>query len=229
MKQLRNIVEINEELCNGCGLCVLGCMEGAIEIIDGKAKLVKEIYCDGLGACLSHCPTGALKVIQRKAEAFDEKATIEYLKTKKTQSCLSTAQNKPLDKTGEKLNGSLNNWPFKIHLVSPDAEFLKNADILICADCAVALAKNFHAEYLQHKVLLLACPKLENFDNYQPKLEAIFKNANMRSCTVLRVEVPCCRGLAAAVENAIKTSGSKIKAKHIILTREGKEALSPFL
>ena len=239
MKIMRNILEINEELCNGCGHCILGCMEGAIAIIDGKAKIVKDSYCDGLGACLGHCPTGALKIIQREAEDFDEAAAMAHVaKLKQGQSggCASLGV---MDKGHHSKDGASHahglkhpprshaprNWPLKIRLVPITAPFFQDADVIVAADCAAATAPYFQGKYVQDKVLLIGCPKLDNTEEYLEKLTAIFKNPSIKSCTVLRMEVPCCKGLASVVVEALKRAGSKLEAEHLVLDRTG--AIAP--
>ncbi len=227
MKIKRPIIEIDEEKCTGCGLCVPSCAEGAIAIVDGKAKLVKDIYCDGLGACLGDCPEGALTVIEREADAFDEKEVEAYLAKQKGESsepvslsssvagCSGLSERVILKTdivTGadEDAVSQLGHWPVQIKLVSPEAPFLKGADLLICADCVPFALPNFHSRYLKGKAVVVGCPKLDDLDFYQQRFTEIFLHAKPASVTVLRMTVPCCGGLTHAVPEAAKAAGYDI-------------------
>lgn len=236
----RQIIKIDEELCTGCGECVLACAEGAIRIIDGKAKLVSEVYCDGLGACLGECPEGALTIETREAEEFDEEATAKYLENQKPDAETSAAKNpheepcgcpgtalrsfaahagsgcpgsalREMDRAPENsddapcdLPSHLSHWPVQLMLVPPQAPFLKNADLLICADCVPFALPDFHSKWLKGRKVLVGCPKLDDLDFYREKLKEIFAIAKPKSVTVLKMEVPCCGGIAFAVHEAIK-------------------------
>ncbi len=171
---IRKIITINEDLCNGCGLCVNKCAEGALQIIDGKAKLVSEVYCDGLGACIGDCPLGAITIGEREARPFDEQAVHEHLST----------------------------WPVQLNLVPVHAPFLKGADILISADCVPYALPDFHRRFLRDRVVLVGCPKLDDISYYREKLRDIFIAAEPSSITVLKMEVPCCGGIAWAAVSA---------------------------
>ncbi|GAB5047345.1 ATP-binding protein [Thermodesulfovibrio sp. TK110] len=200
----RPIVQIDEEKCDGCGACVNACAEGAIQIIEGKAKLVNEIYCDGLGACLGSCPKGAISIVEREAKPFDENSTkkhLELIKLKEYQSCecLSFAK-----------NHKLSNWPIQLKLVFVKANFLNNADLLIAADCTAFSYSDFHKDVLKDKKLIIACPKLDEPRFYLNKLSEIFKINNLKSITVLRMAVPCCSGLTWLVKEALKISHKDI-------------------
>lgn len=177
----RKIVRIDEERCDGCGLCVPSCAEGAIRVIDGKARLVAEIYCDGLGACLGTCPRDAIAIEERVAEDFDPAAVERHLAG---GSCLST-------------------WPVQLALVPPTAPFLAGADLLICADCVPFAVPDFHRRYLKGRAVLVGCPKLDNPGAYQEKLREIIGAARPASVVVLRMEVPCCGGIARAAIDAV--------------------------
>jgi NAD-dependent dihydropyrimidine dehydrogenase PreA subunit len=230
---VRKIVEIDEEKCDGCGLCVPSCAEGAIQIIDGKAKLVSDMYCDGLGACLGDCPLDAIKVIERDADEFDEQAVEVHLKTlNKTidkpqpltqvepaphaggcpgsamRMLAPEAQTATPDSSGMK--SALTHWPVQLVLVPPGAPFLKNADLLICADCVPFTVPDFHSKYLAGKALLIGCPKLDDLDYYREKLKAMFAEAKPKSLTVLMMEVPCCTGIAHAALEARDLSAPDI-------------------
>ncbi|MBI4667820.1 MAG: 4Fe-4S binding protein [Elusimicrobia bacterium] len=248
MKIKRKIVHIDEEKCDGCGLCVPNCAEGALKIIDGKARLVKEIYCDGLGACLGHCPQGAITVIEREAEAFDEQAVKKYLETEKSDippknappsphprpkgrgwghACPSARVMNPEErprnndmKAGE-IASELTQWPVQLMLVPPQAPFLQNADLLIAADCAAFAFGDFHRKFLKGKALVIACPKLDDGEYYVEKLEQIFRVAGLKSATVVHMEVPCCFGLKMIVQKALEQSGVNIPVKAIVVSVAG--------
>lgn len=211
----REIVKIDEDLCDGCGLCVPSCAEGALQIIDGKARLVSEVYCDGLGACLGECPQGAISIEEREAEEFDEQAAEKHLfeqEAKKEQpdlpcgcpgSALRTFEcaEGPVEVALAPVKSELTHWPVQLMLVPAGAPFLKGADILISADCVPFTVPDFHSRYLKGRALLVGCPKLDNLDFYREKLKQIFAAAQPRRITVLRMEVPCCGGIVhAAVE-----------------------------
>lgn len=241
MKVKRKIIEIDEELCDGCGLCVPSCAEGAIEIIEGKAKLVKDIYCDGLGACLGECPNGALTIIEREADEFDEEAVEEFLKSKKSDEATKeevlacgcpSAQiqefvptqsrseaNKPVMQNC--ITSALTHWPVQIRLVPPKAPFLKNADLLVAADCTPVAYPNLHNDFLKGKVVLLGCPKFDNVEEYIQKFTDIFKTADIRSITIVIMEVPCCSGLPAIVKRGLEIAGKDIPIEQIIISTQG--------
>ncbi|MFH1154428.1 MAG: 4Fe-4S binding protein [Pseudomonadota bacterium] len=234
----RKIIQIDEDLCNGCGNCVLSCAEGAIQIIDGKAKVVKDQYCDGLGACLGECPEGALKLIEREADEFDEKAVEAYLKSKEGEKkagdlpcgCPSTqlkvfpgtgceAANKPANLAGGK--SALGHWPVQIRLVPPTAPFLKNADLLVTADCVPVAYPSFHADFLKGKVVMMGCPKFDETDAYVEKFTQIFKTNTIKSVTALIMEVPCCSGLPGIVKKAMDLAGVQVPLKRVVISARG--------
>jgi NAD-dependent dihydropyrimidine dehydrogenase PreA subunit len=227
----RNIVKIDEDLCDGCGLCVPSCAEGALQIIDGKARLVGDNLCDGLGACLGECPQGAITIEEREAEEFDEIAVHTHLKkmedTDLPCGCPGSAmrtiacEEDPAVQTGP-VKSELTHWPVQLTLVPPTAPFLKNADILIAADCVPFKVADFHSKYLKGKALLVGCPKLDNLDFYRQKFKEIFAAARPRSITVLRMEVPCCGGIVHAVREARDQSAPGLPVTvHTIGIREG--------
>jgi NAD-dependent dihydropyrimidine dehydrogenase PreA subunit len=238
MKTVRNIIEIDENLCNGCGDCVPNCAEGALQIIDGKARVIAEIYCDGLGACLGHCPQGALKVIEREAEEFDEHAVEELLKQQTKKEVPAPVQtgcpgsrlhtfaspcqdaNKPVSHNG-KAASSLTHWPVQIRLVPPSAPFLKGADLLVAADCTAYSYAGFHGELLEGKALMIGCPKFDDADDYLRKFVEIFKNADIRTVTVAEMEVPCCSKLPIIVRKAMAISGKNIPMEEVIIGIRG--------
>lgn len=213
---LRNIVKIDEEKCNGCGECVEACAEGAIEIVDGKAKLVSEIYCDGLGACLGHCPQDAITVEQREADEFDEEATKAYLDKKKSPenetvcTCPGMMAKELRDKgtsaecsSGTAISSQLSHWPVQLKLVPPNAPYFANADLLLVADCVPFAMGDFHSRFLQDHCIAIGCPKLDDSQFYIEKLTQILKANKLNSLTVIHMEVPCCSGLTNIAQKAI--------------------------
>jgi len=235
----RKIVEINEELCDGCGQCVLACAEGAIEVIDGKAKIVKDSYCDGLGACLGECPQGALKIIERQAEEFDPEAVEEYLQEKEQREKTATSSmpcgcpsshiqvfdaackdaNQPVSQKGGR--SALTHWPVQIRLVPAKAPFLKGAHLLVAADCTPVAYPDFHRDFVQGRVVLLGCPKFDDANEYVKKFAEIFQTANVRSVTVLDMEVPCCSALPAIVRKGMEASGKTIPMEEVTVSVRG--------
>jgi NAD-dependent dihydropyrimidine dehydrogenase PreA subunit len=201
----RKIVNINEDLCNGCGSCIPKCAEGALQIVNGKAKIIKETYCDGLGACLGQCPQGAIAITEREAEAFNEAEVHEHLKNKAiTQPHTSIPANQAPQKP---------QWPIKLNLVPVKAPFFENADILFTADCAPVALKDFHATLMPGKRVVIGCPKFDDAREYAQKLTEIFKQNSINSVTVVHMEVPCCMGLKWAVNKALEGSGKQIPVK----------------
>lgn len=239
MKSLRKIIEIDEEKCDGCGQCVLSCAEGAIEIIDGKARLVSETYCDGLGACLGECPQGALRIVERESEEFDPEAVEHYLKEKEKQK----AAEKPLmpcgcpsshirvfDVSCEDANrpmvhsespSALSHWPVQIRLVPADAPFLRGAHLLVAADCTPVAYPNLHRDFLPGRIVLLGCPKFDNVQEYLKKFIEIFSTANIQSVTVLDMEVPCCSALPAIVKKSMEAAGKSIPTEEVTIGVRG--------
>lgn len=202
---IRKIIQIDEQKCTGCGICVSACHERAIEIIDGKAKLIKDDYCDGLGDCLPTCPTNAISFVEREAKPYDEKAVIQR-KNNLSSKNLNQSQ--------------LSQWPIQIKLVPINADYFNETDLLIAADCTAYAYGNFHNDFIKNKVTLIGCPKLDNID-YSDKLVAIIKNNNIKTITVTRMEVPCCGGIENALKIAIKNSGKDIPLKVVIITTDG--------
>ncbi len=231
MPKLREIIKIDEEKCTGCGLCVTACAEGAIQVIDGKAKLVSEIYCDGLGACLGECPEGALTIEKREAEDFDEEATqvhLEELSKKIFQGCPGSMarniQRQPKVASSvlaEAAASELTNWPVQLTLVSPSAPYFQNADLLLVADCVPFALADFHARFLQGKPVVIGCPKLDDGQYYVEKLTEILKRSSLNSLTVVHMEVPCCFGLSNIVARAIAASGKDIPVNDYTISIQG--------
>lgn len=229
---VRNIVEIDEEKCNGCGDCVTACAEGAIEIIDGKAKLVSEIYCDGLGACLGTCPMDAITIEQREAAEFDEEATEEHLAKQAPQQpggfvcpgSMARQMNKPVqsDSSSVPVPSQLTQWPVQLGLVSPQAPYFKNADLLLIADCVPFAMGDFHDKILKGKAIAVGCPKLDDSGAYIDKLAAIIQQNDLNSLSVIHMEVPCCSGLTHIAKEAIAKSSSNISFDDVTIGLEGK-------
>ncbi len=230
----RNIINIDEEKCTGCGLCVTACAEGAIQIVNGKAKLVSDIYCDGLGACIGECPEGALTMIEREANAFDEEATKEHLKQVKGSheelpcgcpgSMLREISRQPDTKEKvqyEDLHSELTNWPVQLRLVSPNAPYFKGADLLLVADCVPFAYANFHSRFLKNKPLIIGCPKLDDAPYYVEKLTEIIKSSSIKSITVVHMEVPCCSGLSIIANRAVALSGRNVPVKDYTISISG--------
>lgn len=192
---IRKIIKIDEEKCNGCGVCANACHEGAIEMIDGKAKLTREDYCDGLGDCLPGCPTGAITFEEREAPAYDQAAVLAAKK--------------------------LSQWPVQIKLVPVTAPYYEDANLLIAADCTAYAYGNFHADIIRKHITLIGCPKLDNVD-YTEKLTQIIANNNIKSVTIVRMEVPCCGGIEHAVKNALQESGKFIPWNVMTISTDGR-------
>lgn len=229
---IRQIIKIDEDKCNGCGLCVLACHEGAIEMINGKAKLIRDDYCDGLGNCLPVCPTDAIRFEEREAAAFDDAAVKKNAESKQLQDlacgCPGT-HSKPLERnavyeskavTPIPIQTHLNQWPVQIKLVPPNAPYFNNAHLLIAADCTAFAYGNFHSEFMKNKITLIGCPKLDEGD-YSEKITAILRLNNIKSLTVARMEVPCCGGIEYAVKTALKNSGKLIPWQVITISTDG--------
>lgn len=225
---IRNIVEIDEEKCNGCGLCAEACHESAIIITDGKAKLIRDDYCDGLGNCLPVCPTGAIAIIQREADPFDEETVQKNIEAQKTQGCSGCPgeasrmlpKTEMQDKT-PKQTSQLRQWPVQLKLAAPNAAFFKDADLLIAADCTAYAYADFHRDYIRDHVVMIACPKLDDAD-YTDKLAEIIRSNSIRSLEIVRMEVPCCGGLEHYVKKAVALSGKELPLKTTIITIDGK-------
>jgi len=221
----RQIVRIDEEKCNGCGLCVPACAEGAIQIINGKAHLISEKYCDGLGACLGECPQGAITIEEREAEGFDEKAVKNHLHSlpygcpsARAMSWEVNTAKQPLP-TG--VFSMLSQWPVKLALVPPQAPYFDGADLIVTADCVPFAYANFHQDFLKGKAVVIGCPKLDDVKFYQQKLKEIFRQSNLKSVTVIHMEVPCCFGLFHLVKTALAQSNKNIPLEQEVISIKG--------
>jgi len=227
---IRKIIRIDEEKCNGCGLCAKACHEGAIEMVNGKAKLAREDFCDGFGDCLPNCPTGAISFEEREAPAYDEYAVKKAKTEKRGQAggCPGSAAMqlpREADAGREPVFAArpisrLNQWPCQIRLVPARAPFFDGARLLIAADCTAYAYANLHEDFMKGRTTLIGCPKLDAVD-YSEKLTAIIRDNDIRSVTVVRMEVPCCGGLQRAVETALKNSGKFLPWQVATVTRDG--------
>jgi ferredoxin len=271
----RKIVNINEELCNGCGNCIPNCQEGALQIIDGKARLISDLFCDGLGACLGHCPEGAITIDEREAEPYNEKKVMEtiskqgentivahlkhlkdhgetsyynealdYLKEKNIEITLNNKEmenhsshcgcpcSKEVDLRKEEKNetssfdgkipSQLRQWPIQMHLISPNASYFKNADVLIAADCTAFAMGGFHNDLMKGKAIAIACPKLDSdVEEYIEKIKAMIDDAKINTLTVAIMEVPCCGSLLRMAQMAVEKASRKVPIKLIIVNIKG--------
>lgn len=233
-KTVRKIINIDEEKCDGCGVCIPACVEGALQIVDGKAKLISEIYCDGLGACLGECPQGAIIIEERTAEDFDEEATNLHLEKKQTagglpRGCPSAAVTQfERQETAEAARreaanqqSTLGHWPVQLALVPPTAPFLQGTDLVLAADCVPFAYAGFHQDFLKDHSLLIACPKLDNAQTHLAKLTDIMKQSSVKSLTVVHMEVPCCSGLVFLAKQAMQLSGKDIPFKEVTIGIKG--------
>lgn len=228
---LRNIVKIDEEKCNGCGQCVTACAEGAIEIVNGKAKLVSEIYCDGLGACIGHCPEDAIIIEKRQAAEFDEEATKAHLARKQENKqtdfvCPGMRAQKlqvksPPTDSSTQVPSQLSQWPVQLKLVPPTAPYFADADLLLVADCVPFAMGDFHNRFLKNTSIAVGCPKLDNVDFYIEKLASILRANKLNSLTVIHMEVPCCSGLTHIAQQAIAKNGIEMSFEDVIIDLQG--------
>lgn len=221
---IRKIIEIDEEKCNGCGICVAACHEGAIGMVNGKAKLLRDDYCDGLGDCLPTCPTGAITFVKREAAPYDEVA-VKAAMAKKEEACGCAGSNAKVLQHPSVSNpcigtSQLTQWPVQIKLVPVNAPYFQQANLLIAADCTAFAYGNFHQEFMRNKITLIGCPKLDGV-NYAEKLTAIISMNEIKSVTVVRMEVPCCGGIEQAVKMALQNSGKFIPWQVVVISTEG--------
>jgi Pyruvate/2-oxoacid:ferredoxin oxidoreductase delta subunit len=251
-KTARQIIRIDEEKCNGCGQCVTACAEGALAIVDGKARLVRDSFCDGLGACIGECPQGALTIEQRAAEQFDEAAVQQHLARRGRAPASDAAREAQAaalpcgcpgtmaevlrpgaraaceaDATHAAAESQLANWPVQIHLLPPTAPYYQGADLLVAADCVAFAHADFHRHLLRGRTLAVGCPKLDDAGFYADKLANILRGNAIRSVTVAHMEVPCCFGLERVAEEAVARSGKQIPVQTVIVGRDGKIKSAP--
>ncbi|MGI6113989.1 MAG: ATP-binding protein [Mahellales bacterium] len=241
---IRKIVEINEDKCNGCGLCVDACHEGAIKLVNGKAKLISDQYCDGLGDCLPACPTDAIKIIEREADPYSQEAVDQLKKSKERENkapaampcgCPGTMAKKIEKKAQPKAEttvdtdykdggnrpSELSQWPVQLKLINPRADYLKGADLLIAADCTAFAYGDFHRDFIKDHITVIGCPKLDDNEYYTEKLTEIIANNNIKSITVVRMEVPCCGGIVSAVKKAMLNSQTIVPYKEVVIGIDG--------
>jgi len=248
MKVLRKIIHIDDELCDGCGNCIPSCAEGALEIVDGKARMIADFYCDGLGACLGECPTGALSIVEREADEFDEKAVEEHLAKQTAEEprtmpmvsggCPSArlqtfspreaapalsprqAANQPVNVEAQQ-ESALTHWPVQIRLVPPTAPFLKQANLLVLADCVPIAFPTLHRDFLKGRAVTMGCPKFDDVQSYIEKFAQIFQAADIKSITTVVMEVPCCAGLPLIVKKGLEISGKDIPMEEVTISTRG--------
>jgi ferredoxin len=248
MKTIRKIIQIDEALCDGCGNCVPSCAEGALEIIDGKARVIADIYCDGLGACLGECPMGALKIVEREADEFDEEA-VEELQAKKkkeksapkaasisggcpsarlqsfTSPAPATAAAPQAGLSGrdatDLAQSALSHWPVQIMLVPPKAPFLKGAELLVLADCVPVAFPTVHRDFIKGKAVMMGCPKLDDAQIYIEKFAQIFKESGIQRITAVVMEVPCCGGLPMIIKKGMEMAGASIPMEEVVISTRG--------
>ena len=225
---IRKIIKINEEKCNGCGACAAACHEGAIEMVMGKACLTREDYCDGLGDCLPACPTGAITFEEREAPAYDKAAVLASKQKSQPLPCgcpgthsKAMKRNTCEVQTNADIASQLQQWPVQIKLVPVNAPYFDGANLLVAADCTAYAYGNFHNEFIRNRITLIGCPKLDDMD-YADKLTAILENNDIKSVTVVRMEVPCCGGIEYAVKRALQASGKFIPWQVVTISTEGK-------
>ncbi len=238
----RKIIKIDEEKCDGCGLCIPNCPEGALQIVDGKAKLVKESFCDGLGACLGECPNGALTIEEKEAEEFDDAGAIAHMSPLLNHlehpnahvsrlpwgsTCPSTQilhwENGEEEKEEPRIGSELRQWPVQLHLVSPQAPYFENAELVLIADCVPFAYANLHADFIKGKAVVIGCPKFDDVDAYIDKIEQILKSSDIESLKVVNMEVPCCYGFVHIAREALKRSGKDIPFEAVTIGIRGEK------
>ncbi|MBY9004443.1 MAG: 4Fe-4S dicluster domain-containing protein [Candidatus Lokiarchaeota archaeon] len=243
----RKIIKIDEELCTGCGNCIVDCAEGALKIIDGKARVINDVFCDGLGACISGCPEGALEIIEREAVEFDEEAVEDHLESMKHQEKEELKQVKQIvtehahqcgcqsaktmvfdepetqsETVSGKIPSELRQWPVQMHLINPRAPYYQGADVLLAADCVGFSYGDFHRDFLKQKSIAIACPKLDQGKEvYVEKIKALIEDSKINTLTVAMMEVPCCGGLLGLAQEAAKRANRKVPIKYVIIGVQG--------
>ena len=234
MKITRKIIEIDEELCTGCGDCVPDCAEGSLEIVDGKARLVEDKLCDGLGACLKSCPTGALTIIEREADDFDEDAVEVFLAEKKkkesapTMGCpsarlqsLQPPRGNVANTLGPQTESTLSHWPIQIRLIPAAAQFLEGCDLLVAADCTAVSYPDINRDFVKGRVVMMGCPKFDDAQMYVDRFTEIFQQKKINSVTVLIMEVPCCSSMLQIIKKARDDAGSSVPVRQVVISTQG--------
>ena len=242
MKVTRKIIQIDDERCDGCGNCVISCAEGALKIIDGKARVISDNLCDGLGACIGECPQDALHIIEREAEEFDEEAVEKHLEAQEAGAedkgtmpcgCPSTqiqsfapvggcqSANVPRAQAAGSAQSALGHWPVQIRLIPPGAPFLKGADLLVVADCVPVAFPSLHQDFMAGKAVMVGCPKFDDVQDYIDRFAEIFKTAGIKSVTTVVMEVPCCSGLPTIVKKGMEKAGVQVPAKQVTISTRG--------
>lgn len=239
MKVRRKIIKIDEELCNGCGLCVPDCAEGSLQIIDGKARLVADKLCDGLGACLGSCPTGALQIIEREADEFDEEAVHAFLAGKEREAAKPTiphgsgcpsarlqthAPMTPCQMANipaAQVGSALSHWPVQIRLIPPTAPFLENCDLLVAADCSAVAYAGLQKDFLAGRVVMMGCPKFDDQQLYVDRFTEIFRTRKLNSLTILIMEVPCCHSMLQIIKTAVDAAKPAFPIRHVVISTRG--------
>lgn len=235
MKTIRKIIEIDDELCTGCGECIPDCAEGSLEIIDGKARLVTDKFCDGLGACLGSCPTGALSIIEREADEFDEEAVEKFLADKKSKknalisgcpsaalSSFSATPCQAANVPGEQTGSALSHWPVQIKLIPATAPFLQNSDVLVTADCTAVSYAEIQRDFIKGRVVMMGCPKFDDAQMYVGRFTDILKSGKINSLTVLIMEVPCCSSMLQIIKKAHDDANSSVPVRQVVISTQGK-------
>ncbi len=238
MQTKRKIIEIDDERCDGCGRCVIACAEGALQIINGKARVVSDNLCDGIGACIVECPQDALKIIERQAEEYDPEAVEAHLSQLEAESApegaacacacpstqiraFGTARTGSKPAANQAVENRLSHWPVQIRLVPADAPFLKGADLLVLADCAAVAYPLLHTDLLEGRAVMMGCPKFDDVEGYEAKFAEVISRAGLKGITMVTMEVPCCSGLPKIVKNAMEKAGREVPCREMVISREG--------
>ena len=234
MKITRKIIEIDDELCTGCGDCVPDCAEGSLEIVDGKARLVEDKLCDGLGACLKSCPTGALTIIEREADEFDEDAVDAFLAEKKKKESgpnmgcpsarlqsMQPPRGDVADTLGPQTESTLSHWPIQIMLIPAAAQFLENCDLLVAADCTAVSYPNINRDFVKGRVVMMGCPKFDDAQMYVDRFTEIFQTGKVQTVTILIMEVPCCSAMLQIIKKARDDAGSSVPVRQVVISTQG--------